>query len=133
MGVPGYLASVLNTRGRLALRQGDYQRAQGLLEEGLSLARALGDRRNIVNALNNLGHVMLELGEPQQARVLLEESLTLPRDAGNTHGIITSLEGLALLAAKWGLPRCCGKPPVRPQCLASRRSVSNCSPPSRQP
>jgi hypothetical protein len=48
---------MLNTRGTLALRQGDHRRAEDWLDEGLTLSRELGDQRGIVDALEGIARL----------------------------------------------------------------------------
>ena len=55
------LALSLNNLGDVALTMADYERAEPLFEESLSLLRARGDTANIARSLFNLGSVDLML------------------------------------------------------------------------
>ncbi|HLK59184.1 MAG TPA: tetratricopeptide repeat protein, partial [Chthonomonadaceae bacterium] len=70
-------AEALLGAGTLATMQGDYATARALIEESLTIARELGDRRGIANSLNNLGNMAAEQGDFTSARSLHEESLAL--------------------------------------------------------
>ncbi len=72
-------AKALEGAGRLAAMQGDYGRADALLDESLSLYRELGDARGIADSLGGRGRVAEAQGHFVQATALLEESLSLYR------------------------------------------------------
>ena len=63
----------------LALHQGDYARARSFLEEGLAIARQVGDQHLLVPTLATLGFVTRVEGDYATARRALEEALTLGR------------------------------------------------------
>ena len=71
--------SALDGAGVLAETQGDYDRAEALHREALTISRDRGDRTGIARALGNLGVVAFDRGEDDQATALLEESLALAR------------------------------------------------------
>jgi predicted ATPase/DNA-binding SARP family transcriptional activator/DNA-binding CsgD family transcriptional regulator len=52
-------AQAFNGTGAIAISQGDYGGAKGLIEEGLALYRELGDEEGIASALTDLGLVAL--------------------------------------------------------------------------
>lgn len=87
-------AEALHAASVLARAQGDYQAARALLEENLSLAYTLEDKRNIAAALSNLGVVNQEQHDYESARSLLERSLLIRRELGDTRGAIVSLINL---------------------------------------
>jgi predicted ATPase len=68
--------------GWLAWAEGDYQAASPRAEEGLSIVRERGDKREIGNAEELLGLVRMGQHNSAAARPLLEESRTLFRDLG---------------------------------------------------
>jgi predicted ATPase/class 3 adenylate cyclase/Tfp pilus assembly protein PilF len=72
-------ARALLGAGMLAWAESDYQAASGRCEESLVLARALDDRRGIMDALNGLGLVAWAQGEYRVARASYEEALVLAR------------------------------------------------------
>ena len=65
------------------LAGGDHARAGPLLEEAVSLARAVGDQRVAALALNNLGDLALTVGDYERAKPLFEESLALLEARGD--------------------------------------------------
>ncbi len=52
---PALRMKILLGAGALALGQSDYSRATMLYSEGLTLSRAIGDKRSIAGSLNSLG------------------------------------------------------------------------------
>ena len=95
-------ATVLNGAGVLAECQGDYERAAALHEEGLAIARTLGDQRLIAWSLNNLGVVAIDQGDYTRAEHLLEENLTIANETGDTAAIATALTDLGNVAYHLG-------------------------------
>jgi len=84
---------------------GDRDRAIALEQEGLVLARSLGDHETILRCLLNLG-VARRLEDPQTARALLTEGLALARDKDDRLRIGLKLQALAMVAQVEGdLPR----------------------------
>jgi DNA-binding CsgD family transcriptional regulator len=82
----------------------DYERASELLEQSLSIWRALGSIAGPEAALVDLGRVVLAQGDSARARMLMAESRELCRGAWSTRPIVTYLEGLASVAAMSGAP-----------------------------
>jgi predicted ATPase/class 3 adenylate cyclase len=122
-GSAGARARAYAGAGVLARHQGDYGRAVALLEEGLVLCRAEGDRRGEAAALNNLGIVARRQGHVERAAALLEAGLVLRRELGDEHGIASSLHNLGVLA------RQCGETAravtLLEECLAVRRALGD--------
>jgi tetratricopeptide (TPR) repeat protein len=77
------MAEALDSLGRAARDQGDYQRAQTLGEQALLLFRAENDAEDIAVALMSLGDVALDQGDTIQATARFEEALAMCRVAGN--------------------------------------------------
>jgi len=69
--------------GWLAWVEGDYQAASPRAEEGLSIAREMGDKGAIGNAEWLLGLIRMGQRNSAEARPLLEESRTLFKDLGD--------------------------------------------------
>jgi tetratricopeptide (TPR) repeat protein len=88
-------AGALSVAGSLAYTRGEYERAAGLLEESLSLRRALGDQRGVALSLHNLGRVAYYRGDYTAARSLCEASLETYRVVGDQAGIADLLHSLA--------------------------------------
>jgi predicted ATPase/DNA-binding CsgD family transcriptional regulator len=89
-------ASVLQADGILTGRLGDTARAVSLLEESLSLWRALGDNKRVAFALNSLGVAAQAYGDYVQATRRFEESLALLRESGDAQATALTLTSLAL-------------------------------------
>jgi predicted ATPase len=80
----------------LALRlQGKFAPARPVLEKGLALARAAGDRLSMAQALANLAAVAVYQGDQAAARTASEESAALYRELNDKPGIAWSLLRLA--------------------------------------
>jgi predicted ATPase/DNA-binding SARP family transcriptional activator/DNA-binding CsgD family transcriptional regulator len=74
----------LSLLGILAINQeGDYIRGATLWEEGLALAREVGDTNRVGATLLNLGYAALMQGDYERARALSEEALTLAHELGS--------------------------------------------------
>lgn len=83
----GHTVSVLRVQalaaaGTLAILQGDYERAETLLDEGLALARDLGDPRLTGEVMSYSGFVSYRRGDYARAEDLLGEALRLLHGAG---------------------------------------------------
>jgi tetratricopeptide (TPR) repeat protein len=72
----GHLGNAYRVLGRM-------ERATGALEEALSMAREIGDRRNETIILGNLGNAYGELGQIKRAIKLYEEALAITREIGD--------------------------------------------------
>jgi tetratricopeptide (TPR) repeat protein len=101
---------VLIGAGRLALTQGDDERAHALYEEALALARMLGDRRDIATTLHWLGGLAGRMGDYERSDTLFEEGLTIFRELGDqrdiarllsNRGVIALLQGDVAAAQTW--------------------------------
>jgi non-specific serine/threonine protein kinase len=79
----------------LAYHRGLYGEARVLLEESLSIARALEDRRGVVRALAFLGSVAIAQGDRTGARAHSEEALAGARELGDTRTLAAALNALA--------------------------------------
>jgi non-specific serine/threonine protein kinase len=89
----------LRTAAGMVWIQGDFELVRSLVEEGLVLARELGDRQMEGVFLYNLGHIALEEaeGDLAAARSLYEQSLAIQRELGNRPNIAGALNSLALV------------------------------------
>jgi predicted ATPase len=95
-------ATALDGAGVLAETQGDYDRADALHHEALTLSRERDDRTGIARALGNLGVVAFDFGDDERAAALLEESLTLAREIGDQLLVATALNDLGAVAYNRG-------------------------------
>jgi DNA-binding NarL/FixJ family response regulator len=98
----GLRATLLNRLGNLLAFQGQSERARAVLEEALTLGRALGDAPITAEALSNLGrlaeNVRLSEEQMQEGRPLLEEALALYRDLGDGRSAAFVQTHLAVVA-----------------------------------
>ncbi len=86
--------------GTVRLLQGASGEAVGLFEEGLSSARARGDRLVIYVALYNLTQVALARDETRTARAWVLESVELPRVIRDRANLAYCLDSLAEIEAR---------------------------------
>jgi tetratricopeptide (TPR) repeat protein len=89
---------------------GDHLGAAETLEEGLSIARDLGERLGQANALSSLGVVRRMTGDHLGAADTLEEALSIYRDIGDRGGEVEALNELGMLH------RICGGLGLAAQC-----------------
>lgn len=92
---PGRAKAVYGA-GVLAFDQGDYARAEALLEQSLADSRERDDKVSVARALNHLALVRRARGEYSQAVALLEESERLCRATAQTWVLAQTLHALAL-------------------------------------
>ena len=93
---------VLYAAGIFAGYQADHGTATAFYEQGLALARALGDSLEIARLSNVLGMSRVQQGDLVAARTLLEEGLAVGRELGDVGVIRQALDSLAMLAAEVG-------------------------------
>jgi tetratricopeptide (TPR) repeat protein len=84
--------------GIATARMGDYEAAQALYLESLSIARELGTQAIVVEALRVLGSNARERGDAEAAAAFYEERLALAREAGCAWAVAESLAALGLVA-----------------------------------
>lgn len=90
-------AQALNGLGTLVHEISDFLTARPLLEEGLSIWRALGDEPGMAIALNNLAWVASMLGDFEGARQYSQESMALSRKLEDPRGMAVVLHNLGWL------------------------------------
>jgi predicted ATPase/class 3 adenylate cyclase len=90
-------AKALHAAGYLAWGEGDLKRASGLLEEGLTLYRQLGDKRGLARTLNTLG-VVTTYDEWERKMAFYEEGLSLAREIEARDLVATLLNNLGEIA-----------------------------------
>ncbi len=86
---------VLFGAGWIGCLMGRYAEARARLEEGLAIARALGDMARVAAMLQPLALAALGLGDPAGARRHTEEALSLARSGGDRRQIAAALNALA--------------------------------------
>jgi predicted ATPase/Tfp pilus assembly protein PilF len=97
-----YRAKALHGAAVLASLQGEYDSARRYDEEGLAIARELGDKESIPAFLDNLGIMARQRGDYASARSFYEESLALRREIGDKRGIAMSLDALGIISRQQG-------------------------------
>ena len=90
--------------GVLARSQGDYDRAEQLLDEATALARHRGATEDVALAVLNSGIVAEHRGRYDGAASLFEESLALYETVGSQRGVGHALSGLGNVALDRGDP-----------------------------
>jgi predicted ATPase/class 3 adenylate cyclase len=92
-------ARALHALRGMALQQGDYGAVQVNAEEGLRIARSVGDRHLIGLSLLHLGVATRHhRGDTETARTLLAESLAVLREVGDAWGAAFALRDLGVAA-----------------------------------
>jgi tetratricopeptide (TPR) repeat protein len=97
-------AKALFLVGSLDFSLGDYSSARSFGEQGLTIARNLGDLGEVANGLRLVGRSYYFLKEYEKARPLFEESLALYRSWGDQGNIARLLFGLGSTIAEQGNP-----------------------------
>jgi predicted ATPase len=95
-------AKALTGLAKLAVEQGDYERAETSAEEALSLYRGLGDEKGVADSLNELGWVSMYRGDLERAEALLEESLAAARESDDAWSSARALNALSILVSDRG-------------------------------
>jgi predicted ATPase/DNA-binding CsgD family transcriptional regulator len=95
-------AKALLAAANLAFYQSDYDRAEPLFQESLTLYRELEDQPGIAFALSMLGSVAWTKGDMAAARTLTEEALAISRQVDDMERIASSLFILGLISSSQG-------------------------------
>jgi predicted ATPase len=88
---PRLRAHTMVDAGYMLLLRGNIQRAEALLEEGVVLAREIGDAAILVPALIHFGQFYLERNDLDRAAVVLSEARYLAPDNDQLAGVLTML------------------------------------------
>jgi predicted ATPase/DNA-binding CsgD family transcriptional regulator len=91
-------AKALRVAGSVATFWHDYDGAEALLKDSLTLSEEVEDRRGIAAALYQLGHVARARRDTTRATALFEKCLALARGLGDRCGMADALTALAWLA-----------------------------------
>jgi len=81
--------------GWICVGMGQFAAAQAVLEEGLAIAREIGDIERGARILQPLGIAALGRGDRNAARAYFEEAVTLARQQGDRRELAAALNGLA--------------------------------------
>jgi predicted ATPase/class 3 adenylate cyclase len=95
-------ATAHNAVGTLAYRQGDYVATHTALEQGIAIARELGDKPSMARSYNTLGNVAYQQGDYSTARSNYKQSLALYREVEDKRGIANELTNLGNVAVSQG-------------------------------
>ena len=87
----------LSDAGTLAYFMGNYPESSRLLDEGLGIAREIGDSGRIRVLLHTSGMALMGEGDLARARNRLDEALTLAEASGNKHDLGAALNARAQL------------------------------------
>ncbi|MCA9916602.1 MAG: tetratricopeptide repeat protein [Anaerolineales bacterium] len=102
LGDTFWIAYPLGNLGRMALHNGDLDRAHEMISESVAIVRSSGNRGGIADWLLRLGQVQLYRGELAEAEQNLQETLRLYEETDNAFGPPGVLSNLALLAVEQG-------------------------------
>ncbi len=91
---------VVNGAGILAMAQGDFDSAFGLVQKSLLLHQESGDIAGVARAYNSLGLIALERDQLDEMKACHEKSLELYRSLNDRNGIASNLSNLGLVAHK---------------------------------
>ena len=91
------------------LMRGEEGEATAMFEEGLSLARQIGDRNSADIALYNLAQMSLSRGDPARAATLFEEAVIISEQVRDRAALAYRLEGLAVVANARGEAERCAR------------------------
>jgi tetratricopeptide (TPR) repeat protein len=87
---PAARLGALRGRGQLALQSGDLEWATRCWDEGVALARAVGDRFMLSAALGRWAYTAGQMGDAEQARALADESLAVARETGDPRRVASA-------------------------------------------
>jgi tetratricopeptide (TPR) repeat protein len=90
------LCRTLNEMGYIHMQQRHAEEARHYFDQSLSLARELGDERQVAFALHHKGNTFWHSGEFTIARDLLSESISLYRGMNDPRGLAGALNDMAI-------------------------------------
>jgi DNA-binding CsgD family transcriptional regulator len=94
------MCDALNCLGAIAYHRSDFAAARAYAEDGLAIARRLGDSTMASQALVTLGNTIQFLGELGPAAAHYKEAIALSRRTGDLARVSIALGNLALLAMR---------------------------------
>ncbi len=97
-----WLSGAFTQLSHLATREGDYQKARQLAEEGLALRRRSGDHWGAAVSLLVLGRNAYFLGEDNRATQLTEEGIAIFSRFGDRQGLADGYDELGQFALRRG-------------------------------
>jgi non-specific serine/threonine protein kinase len=96
------LARIMVVQGLLAFFANDMPQCRRTFEQGIELARAVGDTWSLTDGLGTLGSIYPLMGELQAAQTAASEGLSIARPARDLQGTRMALFALALVAVRKG-------------------------------
>jgi predicted ATPase len=100
----GLLAATIKDLGDIAGMQGDWERAEALLDESLEIRRRLGTRSGIAHSLSGRGELELARGNWPGAQAALAEALELARGERDAWNVALVTHSLAEVVRRSGEP-----------------------------
>jgi tetratricopeptide (TPR) repeat protein len=98
LGLAHEEAFALDLLGQIAGWQGDYPEAMALLEQSLTISRAIDDTQHTAGVLQEIAVQLWDRGEFAEVQRLYAESLTLSRRTGRPDRIGGALDGMGAVA-----------------------------------
>jgi tetratricopeptide (TPR) repeat protein len=80
---PEELSILLLNLGRIAIKRAEFKSAMQSFQQGLQIARQIGNQRYIAVLLQNLGSVQADTGHHEEAQLAFEDGLRLARSVGD--------------------------------------------------
>jgi len=99
---PAVRIKALMAAGHLAQYERDFMRSSALLEQGIAIARSMGDEVSAARALSLLGETARIQGDFEHATALMEDSLQQQRTLGDRWGSYHTLHRLGEAARNQG-------------------------------
>jgi tetratricopeptide (TPR) repeat protein len=91
----------------VALMRGEEAKAMSMFEEGLAVARRIGDRTSAYITLYSLALMALSRGDHDDAATLFEEGITVSEQVEDLANVAYCLKGLGMVAgARYQVERC---------------------------
>ncbi len=88
---------LLGRKGWAHIRQGKYDVAEKIFAERISLAKKIGDKKEIGQAEHDIGSVYIRKGNYEDASAHLEKALEIREEIGDKRTLAASLNNLALI------------------------------------
>ena len=92
----------LQSLGTLKQVQGLYIEAKELYQQGLNIAKELGNKDGVATALNLLGSIEYRTGNYDKAKELCQQSLNIVKELGDKQGVAIGLHTLGVIEASRG-------------------------------
>lgn len=97
-----FFSEVLSRWGAICRRLSRYEQGQAVLEESLTHAKEINDKKRMAFVYNELGVIAYRLGEYINAKHLHKKALKLRHEIGNQRSITASINNLAVVVYALG-------------------------------